>query len=745
MLAILLGLFLGQPATAHPGPAQQAPFPALVPQPVSISIYKEPGFELKASTRILVPPKDAGALQAAGALVSWLVPSTGMVLGTEEDTERAKGSILFTREKADPALGSEGYVLEVNSDSVLIRAGGDAGLYYAAQTLRQLFPPEIFARTPQKDVAWEAPALFIRDQPRFSWRGWMLDVSRHFFTKDEVKRCIDQLAVHKLNTFHWHIVDDHGWRIAIRKYPRLTEIGAWRSATGFGLNPADSTAYDKDGRYGGFYTQEEIREVVSYAAARNITVVPEIEMPGHSIAALAAHPEFSCSGGPFDRDVPAGVHAGIYCPGNEATFEFLENVLTEVFELFPSTFIHLGGDEVPREEWKKCAKCRARMDSEKLADVEQLQSWFLKRVERFVNAQGRRVIGWDEILEGGLAPHAAVMSWRGTSGGLAAAGAGHDVVMSPNAELYLDHYQARSGEPKAIGGYSPIEEVYLYEPIPEALAADKHKHVLGAQGNLWSEYIPNARQVEYMTWPRECAIAERTWSPRDTRDLSHFLARMDVHSRRLEWLGVNYRPTAPAALDTLFHWTAAGTSLQLGFRPPFAGAQIRYTLDGSEPTMDSARGDGPTPLPAGPTWIKARVFRAHSRESFFAEALALPGPMLVSASHTRGLERAFDGDENSSAVSNASLFAGDNLRLQLAGPRAFSSLEILSGDAEQAEDFPQAAVVEISQDGVNFQPLAEVFGNRILVDLSGQSITALRVRITRSQDRWWRIREVRLK
>lgn len=733
MLALLLCLFVQNP-----------PLHAIVPEPVSVSIYKEPGFELKPSTRIVVPPGDAGALQAAAALVSWLVPSTGLVIGTEEGSERQSGCIQLTREKADPALGSEGYVLEINTDSVQIRAGGDAGLYYAAQTLRQLFPPEIFARTPQKDVKWVAMAGFVRDMPRFCWRGWMLDVSRHFYTKDEVKRVIDQLALHKINTFHWHIVDDHGWRIAIQRYPKLTEIGAWRSAIGFGLNPADTSAYGSDGKYGGFYTQEEIREVVSYAAARHITVVPEIEMPGHSTAALAAYPEYSCTGGPFDRDVPAGVHAGIYCPGNEATFEFLENVLGEVFALFPSTFIHLGGDEVPREEWHKCAKCRARMESEKLASVEELQSWFLKRVERFVNAKGRRVIGWDEILEGGLAPNAAVMSWRGTSGGLAAASAGHDVVMSPNAELYLDHYQARSGEPKAIGGYSPLSEVYLYEPVPEGLAADKLQHILGAQGNLWTEYVPNARQVEYMTWPRECAIAERTWSPRETRDFNQFLARMDLHMRRLEWMGVNYRPIEPRGMDSLFQWTAAGTSMRLGFRAPFAGAIIRYTLDGSEPGDESAHGDGPTPLPPTTTRIRARVQRAASRESFHAEALCVGGDLLVSASHPAQLARAFDGDENSSAVGGASLVAGDHLTLRFATPRAFKTLEILSGDAEQKADFPQAAIVEVSADGQSFEPLAEVSGERIAVELSGKPMAAIRVRILKNQDRWWRIREVRL-
>ncbi len=737
MLAIVLGLLTQVPSL-------QPPIPALVPEPVSVTRYKEPGFELKPSTRILVPANDAGALQAAGALVSWLVPSTGLVLRTEQGSERQKGTILFTREKADPALGAEGYVLEVNTDSVMIRAGTDAGLYYAAQTLRQLFPPEIFARTPQQGLDWKAPAVFIRDQPRFGWRGWMLDVSRHFFTKDEVKRVIDQLAIHKLNTFHWHLVDDHGWRIAIEKHPRLTEIGAWRSGIGFGLDPADSTAYGPGGRYGGFYTQEEIREVVSYAAARHITIVPEIEMPGHSTAALAAYPEYSCTGGPFDLDVPAGVHAGIYCPGNEATFRFLEEVLSEVFELFPSTFVHLGGDEVPREEWKKCAKCRARMESEQLANVEELQSWFLKRVERFVNSKGRRVIGWDEILEGGLAPRAAVMSWRGTSGGLAAASSGHDVVMSPNAELYLDHYQARSGEPRAIGGYSPIEEVYLYEPIPEGLPADRQHHILGAQGNLWSEYIPNARQVEYMTWPRQCAIAERTWSPRETRDLSNFLARMELHARRLEWMGVHYRPIPPAGMADLFQWTAAGTSMRLSFRAPFRDARIRYTLDGSQPGENSARGDGPTPVPAQTTRLRARVERAGSRESFESEALLVNGNLLVTASHPRELARAFDGDANTAAISQASLASGDHLTLHLATPRALTALEILSGDSEQAADFPAGAVVEISGDGTRFETLAEVSGERIAVDLGGRSIAVVRVRVTKAQERWWRIREVRL-
>jgi hexosaminidase len=381
----------------------------------------------------------------------------------------------------------------------------------------------------------------IKDKPRFAWRGMLLDVSRHFFTKEEVEQILDALAMHKINVLHWHLVDDQGWRIEIKKYPRLTEVGAWRKAIGFGLDPKASTAYGPDGRYGGFYTQEDIREVVAYAAARHITIVPEIEMPGHSSAALAAYPQFSCNGGPFTTDVGGGVFPGVYCAGNDGTFDFLQNVLTEVFALFPSKYIHVGGDEVPTTSWEKCPKCQARKKAEGLTSDRQLESYFIQRMEKFINANGRSLIGWSEIREGGLAQNAALMDWIG--GATEGASAGHDVVMTPEADCYLDHYQSRdhAKEPLAIGGFLPLRKIYGFDPIPAKLAPEFQSHILGAQGNLWAEYIPNLRHAEYMIFPRESALAEVAWSPKEARNFDDFLRRLEIDDRRLEQMGVNYR------------------------------------------------------------------------------------------------------------------------------------------------------------------------------------------------------------
>jgi hexosaminidase len=421
------------------------------------------------------------------------------------------------------AYGAEGYRLEVLPETVTV-AGTKAGQFYARQTLRQLRQPD-----------GSLPGCRITDAPRFAWRGLMLDVSRHFFTVAEIKHFLDVMAAHKLNVFHWHLVDDHGWRIEIKKYPRLTEIGAWRDGIGFGLDPGASRNYRPDGRYGGFYTPADIRDVVAYAGDRHITVVPEIEMPGHSAAALAAYPEYSCAGTASPVPTHGGIYRGVYCAGKEETFAFLENILAEVIALFSSPFIHIGGDEVPKDHWQQCPRCQARH-----LDPEALQSYFIQRIEEFLNAQGRRLIGWDEILEGGLAPNATVMSWRGINGGVAAATAGHDVVMTPNTHCYFDYYQLKTGQPKAIGGYVPWDKVYEFEPIAAEIPADKHRHVLGGGANLWTEYIPNYGHLQFMAWPRACALAEVLWSPRERRELTDFHARLKAHTKFLDSLGVLY-------------------------------------------------------------------------------------------------------------------------------------------------------------------------------------------------------------
>ncbi len=521
---------------------------ALLPQPLQVG-RKAGAFALNRDTAILVDKDSTDAASVGKQLAERIRGSTGFHLAvTPLDGETATdNAIVLTAKNADAALGAEGYTLDVTADDVVIAATTGSGLFYGVQTLLQLLPPQVFGPTKAEgSVAWAIPAVRIEDRPRFRWRGLLLDVARHFFNKEEVKNYLDLMVQHKFNTLHVHLTDDQGWRVEIKRYPKLTQIGGWRKDIGFGLDPKQGTAYGSDGRYGGFYTQQDVREIVAYAKARYVAVVPEIEMPGHASTALSVYPEFSCTGGPFDINVAGGVFHGIYCPGNEAAFAFLQNVLSEILELFPSKRICICGDEVPKDNWRKCGKCQARMRAENLKNEDELQSYFVRRIEKYLNARGRILVGADEILEGGLAPNATIWSWRGMGGGIAAANAGHDVIMIPTSHCYFDYYQAKAGEPKAIGGFLPLETVYSFEPIPPSLAADRVQHILGTGGCLWSEYFPNYAHVQYMTYPRACAMAEVTWTDPKLRNWEDFRNRLDTHLQRLRAQGVNYRHPRPA-------------------------------------------------------------------------------------------------------------------------------------------------------------------------------------------------------
>ena len=518
---------------------------SIVPKPALME-EGQGNLVLDAETKIVYDTTSADLQQIAGPLVKKLRHSTGYPFQVVDNTqvETDNGNIRLAIDEAGlmSSLGTEGYELTVDTLSVNIAAASPAGLFYGVQTLYQLLPPEIeSAVTQSQDMQWLLPAVQIVDKPRFTWRGLHLDVGRHFMPVEFVKKYIDLLSYHKMNMFHWHLTEDQGWRIEIKKYPKLTQISAFRKETVVGHNRDKPRKFDGQ-RYGGFYTQDEIRDVVAYAKERFVTVVPEIEMPGHSVAVLAAYPQLSCTGGPFEVATFWGINKDIFCAGNDSTFVFLENVLNEVMDLFPSEFIHIGGDEAPKDRWKACPKCQARIQAEGLKDEEELQSYFIRRIEKFLNAKNRRLIGWDEILEGGLAPNATVMSWRGIKGGMAAADQEHDVVMTPNTYCYFDYYQAKSGEPLAIGGFLPLETVYSFEPIPPDLTADKQKHILGAQGNVWTEYIKTPQYAEYMTYPRACALAEVVWSKKEDRNYADFIKRMDLHQKRLSEKGVNYRP-----------------------------------------------------------------------------------------------------------------------------------------------------------------------------------------------------------
>lgn len=511
--------------------------PALIPAPVSISMLSG-DFVFPENPTVIVPSMDPEIKLVADYLGQFIGNPSGAAPEISIGTKAKKGSVFMTLDTA--VKNNEGYILTITRNKIIVQAKTAAGLFYAVQTIRQLLPVQAGNRKGAEGLTLSVPSCIIKDEPRFVYRGMHLDVARHMFPVDAIRKYIDMLALHKMNTFHWHLTDDQGWRIEIKKYPRLTEVGAYRNETVVGHAGRPPLKYDGT-RYGGFYTQEEVREVVDYAKSRFITVIPEIEMPGHAMAALAAYPEISCTGGPFQVNTSWGVMDDVFCAGKEDTFKFLEDVLTEVIDLFPGKYIHIGGDECPKTRWEKCPLCQKRMKDEGLKDEHELQSYFIQRMEKFLLSKGRSIIGWDEILEGGLAPEATVMSWRGIQGGLAAARLKHDVIMTPTSYLYLDYYQCEpQGEPLSIGGYVPLEKVYSFNPVPDELSPEEHKYILGVQGNLWTEYIATPEHMEYMAFPRAFAVAETAWTPDRLKDFEDFLSRLNILKERYDAIGLNY-------------------------------------------------------------------------------------------------------------------------------------------------------------------------------------------------------------
>jgi hexosaminidase len=517
--------------------AETDKIPSLIPAPASISMLSGE-FVFTEKTKIIIPSENPEIRLSADFLGQLINNPTGISPEIIEGTKPVKGSVFMV---LDTAVGNkEGYILAVTSKRITIRAKSAVGLFYAVQTLRQMLPVEVEKKQIAEGLTLSVPACLIEDEPRFGYRGMHLDVGRHLFPVETIKSYIDMLAMHKMNTFHWHLTEDQGWRIEIKKYPRLTEIGAYRKETVVGHAGRPPLKYDGK-RYGGFYTQQEVKEIVDYAKSKFITIIPEIEMPGHAMGALAAYPEFSCTGGPFEVNTKWGVMDVVFCAGKDEVFTFLQDVLTEVTDLFPGTYIHIGGDECPKKRWEKCPLCQKRMKDEGLKDEHELQSYFIQRIEKFVLSKGRKIIGWDEILEGGLAPEATVMSWRGTRGGIAAAKQNHDVIMTPNTYAYLDYYQCEpAGEPLAIGGYLPLEKVYSFNPMPEELTPEEQKHILGYQGNVWTEYISTPEHMQYMAFPRAFAIAETGWTPDRLKDFEDFKARLEVLKKRYDAIVINY-------------------------------------------------------------------------------------------------------------------------------------------------------------------------------------------------------------
>jgi hexosaminidase len=531
MKKLILGCLLLLTQLAH---AQTATY-AILPKPAKL-VEQKGTFKLAGDVTLVLDKENADVRRVATQLADRIAAATGT--RPQIKTGKASGqSIYFTSAKSEK-LGAEGYGLKVAPKQITITYAQPKGAFYGVQSLLQLMPAEIFSPTAVTGVNWSVPCCTVEDQPRYAYRGLHLDVSRHFFPVSFVKKYIDLIALHKQNTFHWHLTDDQGWRIEIKKYPLLTQLGSQRKETMIGRYKDNKY----DGKpYGGFYTQDEVREVVKYAQEHFVTVIPEIEMPGHSMAILNGYPQFGSS---TDKIVPVatkwGVFEDVLFP-REETFAFLQDVLTEVMELFPSQYIHIGGDECPKVQWKESRFCQDLMKKNGLKDEHELQSYFIQRIDKFITGKGRKMIGWDEILEGGLSPNATVMSWRGTEGGIAAARQKHDAIMTPGNFCYLDHYQTDpKGQPIAIGGLTPVEESYSYEPTPDSLSAEEAKHIIGVQGNVWTEYMWTPEYVEYMVWPRAIALAEVGWTPKERKNVEDFKKRLDVHKKRLDLLKVNY-------------------------------------------------------------------------------------------------------------------------------------------------------------------------------------------------------------
>ena len=556
----------------------------VIPLPQEVSLTQGNPFKLNENVLIAYPENNALLQRNAEFLSEYIQQATNYAPKTKAIAagEQVKNAIVLG---LDPGIANkEGYVLTTTPEGISINGQTENGVFYGIQTLRKSIPAEA------KGATVLIPAGEIKDEPRFSYRGMHLDVGRHFFPKEFIKKYIDLLALHNMNTFHWHLTEDQGWRIEIKKYPKLTEIGSQRSRTVIGRNTQE---YDNT-PYGGFYTQEEAKEIVKYAQERYITIIPEVDLPGHMLAALAAYPEMGCTGGPYEVCPRWGVFEDVLCIGNDKTMQFLEDVMSEIIEIFPSEYVHIGGDEAPRTRWEKCPKCQARIKAEGLkADKkhtaeDRLQSYCMTRIEKFLNSKGRRIIGWDEILEGDVAPNATVMSWRGASGGIKAAQMGHDVIMTPNTYCYFDYYQTADtkDEPLGIGGYVPIEKVYSLDPTFD-LNEEQKKHIIGAQANLWTEYIATTEHVEYMVLPRMAALAEVQWTQPEKKDFKDFTTRLASLMKFYQRDGFNY---AKHVFDLKADFTPdVAKKAVVVTLSTIDDAPIYYTLDGTEPTTASLK------------------------------------------------------------------------------------------------------------------------------------------------------------
>ncbi len=715
--------------------------PSIIPQPVKLVMNKG-SFQLDQGVSIKYQASQLSLKPA----VDYFIASINEISGIKLSLNKPSNKTIELKIDQNLKLNTEGYELKVSDQHIQITAKGYAGIIYGFQSLLQTIPQ---VRTNAK---LEIPYMEISDEPRFQWRGMHLDVSRHFFPPSLVKTYIDLMAAYKMNTFHWHLGDDQGWRIEIKKYPKLTSTGAWRvdqNALVWGTRP--QALPGEDPSYGGFYTQEQIKEIIAYAAIRNITIVPEIEMPGHSAAAISAYPELSCSGKP-QLPMTGGNYKDMssnYCAGNDAVFHFMEDVLSEVINLFPSKFIHIGGDEVDKTDWQKCAKCQARIKKEGLKNEDELQSYFIKRIEKFINSKNRKVIGWDEILEGGLAPDAAVMSWRGEKGGIEAAKMNHFVVMTPGNPCYFDHYQAGpEGEPLAIGGFNTLKKVYDYEPIPKEINQEKQQFVLGAQANLWTEFITTSGAVEYMVLPRMLALAEVVWSPVEAKNWNDFNRRLKYHFNAFDQKGLHY---SPGNFTVDIRPISKNNQLSVELLTESPEAKIYYTTDGAVPNISSNTYQQSFPITSSLT-VKAitvlngKIMNLKPAEQSFATHLAMGAEVTYKTAYSKyypangpntltdGIRGKLSHSQSWHGIDNNDLTA----TIDLGKSKEIKSITIGCLQNYNSWIFMPASVqFEISEDGQNFTLLSKV-DNDIPLDLKAATIKDFKVMTSGKQARYIR-------
>jgi hexosaminidase len=688
----------------------------IIPKP-NQTLIKTGVFEFTKDTKFVVN----GDFQkdAASALASKFEVAAGWKPETVAKTPVSN----FVQFKVDPNLKNEGYILDVNPNGIIISAKGNAGFLYGLESVKQLLPEAIESKFAITSVKWEIPSVTITDEPRFKWRGLMLDLSRHFFDKNYILATIDRLAMHKMNVLHLHLVDDQGWRIEIKKYPKLTEVGAWRvDQENRSWNARLTTSPDEKGTYGGFFTQDELKEIVKYAATKGIEVIPEIEMPAHVSSAIASYPELAC----FDQRI--GVPSGglwpitdIYCAGKETTFKFLQNVIDEVITIFPSKYIHIGGDEATKTNWEKCPHCQKRMKDEGLKNVHELQSYFVKRMEKYINSKGKRVIGWDEILEGGLAPDATVMSWRGTKGGIEAADQGHDVVMTPETPCYFNFYQGpQNEEPLAFDAYNPLNEVYKFDPVVSTMTPQEAAHVLGGQANLWAEHLAGSKDSEYMIFPRLAALSETLWSPKEKRNWNDFTTRLFSLFKRYDYLGVNYAKSA-------YLVTASSTAdlvnkqVKVELKNEFPNPDIRYVLGDKNIEHNPIKYISPIEIKET-TVLKASLFQDEKPVGkTFTDTIVFHKAVAHKVKYLTPFNQSYKGDANTmvNAIRGSKNFHDgqwqawivNDMELVIDLEKQENIEQVIVGTLESqgaGVNFPIEVKVLVSNDGIKYKQVGKV-------------------------------------